>query len=301
MPNLWQIAAGDYGRRYHDLFIKHDVMFLGPGYTGNFADNETAYQEAYESNHIRKSELDRVKRFYHQVNKGDFVVARAGHEAVALGVVADDQTEWDERFDDVYGWEVQHRRRVCWQDFSSELNRIQASSKLFSNQIQVKTFTKWDQSRIEHLFDRSVERELKPLPSLPSNVLDPAELSGLLYERGIAFDLAEKFGTTLVKINQLIKFYQSKQNEGGRPSEHEVVPYLIIPLLQGLGWSQQLIGVEWQKIDAAIFRRTPTKHANCCLVVEAKGMWDGLQNAREQAIRIRRQMQSDKLSKSTSD
>lgn len=30
-PQVWQMAAGEEGRFYDDLFLKHDVMFLGPG------------------------------------------------------------------------------------------------------------------------------------------------------------------------------------------------------------------------------------------------------------------------------
>jgi len=285
MSNLWQIGAGNSGRRYNDLFLKHDVMLVGPGQFGPFDQDDSKYAEAQEVKNLRKSDFDLIRRFYSQVKKGDRVIARAGHKAVALGIVADDQAEWDQRFDDVYGWDVSHRRRVRWQKFESELASLQKSTGLFSSQKQISTLTRCDRPEVEHLFEKIPDRDLKELPKFPSDVLDAIELGKLLYDRGMAFDVAESLGSTLVKINQLIQWYHSGQNECGRPTEHEVVPYLVLPLLQGLGWSQQLVGVEWQKIDAAIFRRMPSNNENCCLVIEAKGLWDGLQNAREQAIR----------------
>ena len=31
MTQVWQIAAGEKDRSYIDLFLNHDVMFMGPG------------------------------------------------------------------------------------------------------------------------------------------------------------------------------------------------------------------------------------------------------------------------------
>ena len=42
---LWQIASGDQGRDYSWLFLKHDLMFLGPGRFGPY--EEQKYREAF--------------------------------------------------------------------------------------------------------------------------------------------------------------------------------------------------------------------------------------------------------------
>ncbi len=37
-------------------------------------------------------------------------------------------------------------------------------------------------------------------------------------------------------------------------SEHETRTFLITPLLVALGWSEQRIKIEWDKLDVALFR-----------------------------------------------
>jgi hypothetical protein len=54
--------------------------------------------------------------------------------------------------------------------------------------------------------------------------------------------------------------------------------------LFALGWSEQLLAVEWRKIDLAAFWRTPSNEENCVLVCEAKSRNHGLQDVREQAF-----------------
>ena len=58
---------------------------------------------------------------------------------------------------------------------------------------------------------------------------------------------------------------------------------MILPLMLALGWSEQLLAVEWHKIDLAAFRGTPTTAEKCVLVCEAKGYGHGLQNIFQQA------------------
>ena len=54
--------------------------------------------------------------------------------------------------------------------------------------------------------------------------------------------------------------------------------HIILPLLLALGWSEQLLAVEWQKIDLAAFGSTPTTAKTCVLVCEAEGLGHGLQD-----------------------
>lgn len=61
--------------------------------------------------------------------------------------------------------------------------------------------------------------------------------------------------------------------------------HIILPLLMAMGWSEQLLAVEWRKIDLAIFSGTPTDQQRCRLVCEAKGMGHGLQDVFQQAVR----------------
>ena len=60
---------------------------------------------------------------------------------------------------------------------------------------------------------------------------------------------------------------------------------MTVPLLLALGWSEQLLAVEWKNIDLAAFSHTPTDTESCILVCEAKGRGHGLQNTLKQALK----------------
>jgi hypothetical protein len=51
---------------------------------------------------------------------------------------------------------------------------------------------------------------------------------------------------------------------------------MILPVFLGLGWSHQQIAVEWNRVDMAFFKTTPTTPDNCVMVLEAKGFGKGL-------------------------
>jgi hypothetical protein len=91
---------------------------------------------------------------------------------------------------------------------------------------------------------------------------------------------------SISRIRRLSRWYES-QKEVGRPSEHEIVAYMITPLLLGMGCSEQLVAVEWNKIDMAFFNRTPlTKKEgfdNCIMILEAKKPNQSLTDAYTQA------------------
>jgi hypothetical protein len=59
---------------------------------------------------------------------------------------------------------------------------------------------------------------------------------------------------------------------------------MILPIMLALGWSEQLLAVEWHKIDLAVFSASPTIPDKCILIFEAKGLDHGLQNVRDQLI-----------------
>ena len=58
----------------------------------------------------------------------------------------------------------------------------------------------------------------------------------------------------------------------------------MVPLFLGLGWSHQQIAVEWKKVDMAFFKQPPTTEQNCVMILEAKGMGEGLDDVLKQPI-----------------
>lgn len=282
-PTVWQIAAGEDGRRYDDIFKQNDVMFLGPAYIGPFEVN--AYRQAIETGGISKDEYERVARFVEQVKPGDQVVARRGKYASLVGTILTD-CEYDSRFDDVYGWNVGHRRRVLWHnELNANLEMLQAAEPLFSHMKQIKTFTRADGrilERISPLLKNTATRELVDLPPAPPPPLTPGQLAEELFSLGVSHEAVYRMGATFEKILRLVNWYHPSRSPG-RPTEHEVVAHLILPILVALGWSEQLLAIEWGRRDLAVFSSVPTNRQNCRLVVEAKDMSHGLQGVYPQA------------------
>jgi hypothetical protein len=90
--------------------------------------------------------------------------------------------------------------------------------------------------------------------------------------------------SAIERQRRLLTWYEDQGEASNRPKEHEVVAHLVLPLLLALGWSEQLLAIEWQKIDLAAFCETPTGPESCVLVCEAKEMKHGIQNVLEQAV-----------------
>lgn len=291
--NVWQIAAGEQGRYYDDLFVKHNIMFMGPGEYGPF-DNAIYSVQAAEGL-ITDHKKNQIRKFVNDPKEGDIVLLRKGLAVVSIGVVADNNYKWDKRFDDVYGWDLQHTRRIIWQnDLENELQAIQSYNNgdcsylkpIFGERKQIPTFTGVEDNRIKepikYLFDKVKINDIEPLDLVVPDPLSFDELGEMLFSKGLANDSVDEVINALKRQRRLGKWYTETPGQK-RPTEHEVVAHMILPLMLGLGWSEQLMAVEWQKVDLAGFCRTPTKSKDCVLVCEAKQMWHPLQPALEQA------------------
>jgi hypothetical protein len=82
MQRVWQIAGGELGRRYDDLFLKHDVMFCGPGRFGPF--DPAIYSRAAADGQITTGEYTRVSRFA-EVRPGEVVLLRSARRREGAG------------------------------------------------------------------------------------------------------------------------------------------------------------------------------------------------------------------------
>ncbi|MBU0679166.1 MAG: hypothetical protein KJ626_13765 [Verrucomicrobia bacterium] len=288
MQNIWQIAAGETGRNYVDLFLNHDVMFLGPGDYGSYLEVPERYRQSVKDGEHTGQRIGAIRRFCHSVQPGDFVLLRFGYHVEAIGLVPDDGYRWDSALDDIYGWNLQHTRRVIWQRaLSKELKKIQVKKGLFHDRKQIPMFTGVNDEKvlgpIRKLFKQCKTRPLKKLPSAPPPPLSLEEVGATLFREGLANDLVDKVIHSITRQRRMLKWYYEMDRESGRPTEHEVVAHMILPLLLSLGWSEQLLAVEWNRIDLAAFSSTPTTKNACVLVCEAKGLGYGLQHAAEQA------------------
>ena len=144
-PTVWQIGSGDQGRNYAQFFLDHDLMFMGPGRYGPY--NEENYRRVVDRGERSGLAIGMVRRFVQRVAPGDVVLLRKGHRVVAIGTVADEEGTGgyahEDTFGDIYGWDLEHTRRVIWQhQLAKRLAAIQRAGNLFASYKLQPTFTR---------------------------------------------------------------------------------------------------------------------------------------------------------------
>jgi hypothetical protein len=278
---IWQQAAGDTDRDYADWCLKWDVILNGPGYAGRWPDCRSHLQ----GDGFSPKKLTDLQRFCEEMQDGDLVVLRLGTAAVrGVGQIVGPY-EWLEEFGDVDGWDLQHVRRVRWL-WKSE----PASPKTFdtyalklgdtTQRLTSGPVTDWVSS-----LDLPTSAWTRPLAELPespsgtSNAIGIEEISEFLFDSGVASASIRHLVAEIGELTRIAKWYQ----RAGKPSEHETVAYLVVPLLRTLGWTPQRMAVEWNRVDVALFERLPRSDASLRAVVEAKKMDNSCLTARSQA------------------
>lgn len=274
---VWQIATGEPGRDYRRLFFNHDLMILGPSEDGDA-----------RSGRYGRDKANTPHRQVHQFATGpepsDLVLARLGHEVIGLGRVPlepEYQYTFDESFRSIYGWNLCHLRRVKW---ARDVD-LGGLSGVYRNAKQKPSFTGVNEDKIieqavripEDYFDG----DLQPLPDVNTERYSDEELSVELFQAGISNKNTDDILAALRQAERLCSWYDTQDSD--RPTEHEIVSHVILPIFLGLGWSHQQIAVEWKKIDMAFFKKTPTIPDNCIFVLEAKGLGKPLSEKHSQA------------------
>ncbi|ATH07093.1 hypothetical protein BIY24_03815 [Halobacteriovorax marinus] len=298
---IWQIAAGDPGRYATKIFLDYDLMFLGPGDPGDILLNSDTYKDIG----ISAQKLRALQRFANtqEVKAGDIVLLRETYRVVAIGVVSEDEYRWNPCLDDVYGWDLQHTRRVIWQEeLNKELLKIQDETcDLFSGRKQTPMFTRVSDEKIidkiDHLVSKIKTRKLKSDLNGIQNPMNLKELESELYGEGLSQGKISQLINVIEDQRRLIKWYGKNGFASKRPTEHEIVAFMIIPLLQSLGWSKQLLGVEWHKVDLAGFHSVPSNEDNCVFVCEAKSLGTGMNHVFFQAEKYVNSLNLTKCSK----
>lgn len=275
---LWQVGAGDTERSYGHLCIQHDVMIAGPGNLGPFVEDRYAHL-----GDIKNS----LYRMCSEAQQGDVVLLRIGTgEVLAVGEVADGcPSAWNQAFGDIDGWDLQHVRRVRWFHGSGKKfppRTLGTKARTFA-EVHVRVVREW----VEALEVPTGDRK-RPLATLPDEgqELTTDELGRQLFSEGLASEYVDKLMGRFASLARVASWYRngSKRPEG-RPSEHETVAYLVLPLLLSLGWSEQTAAVEWNHVDVALFKTMPSEDATLACVVEAKLLDRSVFSGLEQAVR----------------
>ncbi len=264
---IWQQAAGDTDRNYASICLRWDVVLNGPGYAGPWPDCRAALQADEWS--ARK--LTDLSRFAEQMREGDIVVLRIG-TATVLGVgEVVGPYQWSDEFGDIDGWDLQHIRRVRWLWHSTTepktfdtyaLKQGDTTQKLGEGAV-----TEWLRTLV--VPPGSSGRALAALPPpATQNEIGVPEISDFLFDHGVASSSIAALLNEVGELTRIAKWYQ----RSSKPSEHETVAYLVVPLLRALGWTPQRMAVEWNYLDIALFAELPRNDGNVCVVVEAKKM-----------------------------
>ena len=282
---VWQIATGMTSRDYRDLFFDHDVMIIGP----------SQYGSALETDYSGGSGTaigNQIDSFAHDPLPGDRVVMRFSRSIIGVGQIPSgdhSQYSFDEAYRTIYGWDLRHCRRVKW----GPRGRLGALRKVTFAARQQPTFTRVHEPDIvrlvEHLPSSWFHRPLKKRPYHDAALYSEEELEADLFTAGISSKNIHDIYAALRQAGNLCTWYWNQQG-GERPTEHEVVSHMVLPLFLGLGWSHQQMAVEWNRIDVAFFKGTPTKEQNCIMVLEAKGIYEGLGDVLDQPIRYVRDL-----------
>lgn len=283
---IWQIACGEPDRDYRDVFLRHDVMLIGPGWPGPF--DEKTYRKALKDEDVSRSHFSQIRSFKEKPMPGDLVLLRIGHDVIRIGAIPESgegSYAWSEAFDDILGWSLEHYRRVIWGTPRSAAP-LMTRRPLFSNYRQQPTFTGVHEHRItrlaKHLARRVPRRKLKRLPP-ETKVMSLEDFGVRLFQDGLANESIERAIDAIERARRLGSWYEERHLSGREPSEHEIIAHTTVPLMLALGWSEQLLAVEWEHIDLAFFDRTPTNAQHCVMICEAKRPHKPLESALEQA------------------
>lgn len=264
---IWQIAAGSDQRDYVNDFLDRGLAFVG-------GQKQIALLE--------------------KVRPGDLLVLKRGLTKVeAIGEVFSHGETHGGRGDkhwlrDFDGWDLEAYVYVKWKRPTIE--------------VPPEGLTRGTISRIhqEHL-QQAVVDAFKSGLAIESSVSEPGPTTKVgdehilssLISHGMAARSAEDLTQAFARIRRLARYYR-QECDWRDVREHETRTFLVVPLLQALGWAEQQIKIELAvpggRVDLACFhrpyRRNAAGHANgadCELIIETKGFAQGLNLAPDQA------------------
>ena len=269
---IWQVAAGDTNHSYCDVCLEWDVICFGPGSSGPWPGCEAKLREDRWS--TRK--IGQIRRFHEEIKDGDFVVLRLGTSHVyGVGQVVGD-CSWNDHFGDIDGWDLQFVRRVRWlwdyRCHDRKPKRFETYAMKLGDTVQKLSEESPVRAWIDDLevAQCKLERNIVALPQCGQESLTRVEISEVanhLFDKGVAASSINALTEDMSELQRIASWYY---RSGNKPSEHETVAYLVVPLLRALGWTPQRMAVEWNHMDLALFSRLPREDKNLAVVVEVK-------------------------------
>lgn len=266
---VWQIAAGSEQRDYAEDFLNRGMAFV------------SGFDQSMTLEQVQCGDLLVLKRGISKVEAIGEVVAR---DSVFRGR---GDKHWLRDFD---GWDLDAYVYVDWRKPESDVT---------AEGLRRGTICRINR---ESLRNAVVEAFASGTPIAPTHA-DPAataavedeEILSALIRHGMSPRRAEDLTTTFTRIRRLARYYRNECHWND-VREHETRTFLVVPLLQALGWAEQQIKIELAvprgRIDLACFRRPyrrnsdwVTNDSDCELIIETKGFSQGLSLAPSQVKR----------------
>lgn len=273
---IWQHAAGDTVRNLVDLCLRWDVILNGPGYCGPWPECEPLLR----GDEVSERKLTDLRRFCEEMNENDLVVLRIGTNLIpAVGEIVGDYVHHDE-FNDMDGWSNSHVRRIRWLWTSPEAPKQFDTYTLKLGDTTQRLDSPDVYSWLECLIipDSIYDHEPVILPRLSSKESIDG-ISEHLFDKGVSSASILNLLSEIGEFVRVANWYKREET----PSENETVSYLVVPLLRALGWTQQKMAIEWNRIDVALFCDLPRRMDNVSIVVEVKRMDHSCLSAFDQA------------------
>ncbi|MEI7837511.1 MAG: hypothetical protein WCK05_14015, partial [Planctomycetota bacterium] len=232
-----------------------------------------------------------MRKFCEEVREGHLVLLRVGSQYVhGVGEVVG-ASLWLDDFGDVDGWDLQHVRRVRWLwKCEGKPERFPVYSLKWGGTIEElgqdpKRRPVLDWLRSISVPDAAYHRACRPLPAsckngVPLKGTSIGAIGDYLFDKGMAATFVDHL---LAGMGELVRIANWYKRANVKSSEHETVAYLVVPLLRALGWTPQMMAVEWHHVDVALFDRLPRSDDSLAVTVEAKSRGNACLAARSQA------------------
>jgi hypothetical protein len=259
---IWQITPpAAMANSIADFFIRYSVALIWPGDLGCWSPDR--YGEDLASDRF-------IRSFAETMAVGDAILLRTGPARIrAVGLVAGTYS-YEDRFDDVYGFDLQHCRRVRWCRLPQDYD--------FGESV----FT---QARFSCVRNPSVREYIKDFLASPPTEWRRAGLPDLPMEEPGLNKVPEALEGIAAQAQDLIGLFRERERFGDQPTEDELVAHFVVPFLRALGWPQELIAIKWRYIDVVVFATLPRTPENCRFIIEAKRPGVDAERALEQAKR----------------
>ncbi len=283
---IWQIAAGDTDRDYVRLCLDWDLVLNSPGEPGVWD------AKRYAAASIGKRQSSIMQRFCEEMKEGDLVLLRLGTQQVHGVEEVVGTSLWLDDFGDIDGWDLQHVRRVRWLwGPDKEPKTFPKYSLKWGDNVQQLRQNENQEPVLNWLRSLSIpdgdcRRELKLFP--PSwcehgKKLEDADMAAIgndLFDKGMAATYVDHLLDGMGELVRIANWYRRANTS---PSEHETMAYLVVPLLRSLGWTPQMMAVEWNYVDVALFSHLPRADDSLAVAVEVKSLGSSCLTARSQA------------------